>query len=152
MKKILLLLVACAALASCSITNSYVKTSSINSPILTTTIASLKVADAPITYTYTPSYYESKHSSFNMILENAKYLALKQYGGDVLVQVSYKVNGRGLGKMINRVNDITITGYPATYVDFRTPNDEDRENIRTYNSLGSTKHTENFISIRRRDK
>lgn len=122
----------CLLMASCSIVKSNVTTSEVKAPVLTTTVATLKVAEKPITYTYVPSKYESKHSSFGIILENAKYAALKENGGDVLVQVSYRVEGKGMGMRIRKVKTLTITGYPATYTNFRTPSEEDRENVRAF--------------------
>lgn len=97
------------------------------------------VAENPITFTYTPTAYEAKHSTFNMILENAQYQALQTYGGDVLVQVAYKVDGKGFGKMIRKVKSITITGYPAKYVDYRVPDENDRENMELIYKKSATK-------------
>ena len=51
--------------------------------------------------------------------------------GDILVQVSYKLEVKKFG-FIKRVRRITITGYPATYKNFRDPNEEDRKNIDTF--------------------
>ena len=133
MKKFLFILLAAAALSSCSLTKSSVKTTSVNAPVFSATVASLEVAPQPITYVYIPSYSESKKLSFNEILNNAMYEALQKNGnGDVLVQVSYKVEGKGLGKFISKVKKLTITGYPAKYVDFRSPNENDRENIEAF--------------------
>ena len=70
---------------------------------------------------------------FSDILNNAMYEALKKNGsGDVMVQVSYKVEGKGVGKFVGKVKKLTITGYPAKYVNFRTPDENDRENIETF--------------------
>lgn len=133
MKKTLILLFAVVALSSCTMTRSSVKTTNVTAPVLTTTVASLDVAPQPITYTYIPTRNESKKLGFNEIMNNAMYEALKENGsGDVMVQVSYQVKGKGVGKFVSKVKKLTITGYPAKYVDFRTPDENDRENIATF--------------------
>lgn len=147
MKKIFFLLSFALLAASCSVTSSSVNTSTPNAPVLTTTVASLDVSPTPITYVYTPSRYERKHATLNTILENAKYQALAQNGGDVLIQVSYKVEGKGVGKFIRKIKRLSITGYPAKFVDFRTPTAEDRENVEAF-----YKHGETTIKVNRRLK
>lgn len=133
MKKIVFLFLAVAALSSCSLTKSAVKTTSVTAPVLSATVVSLDVAAKPITYTYVPTHNEAKKLSFDAILNNAMYEALKEHGsGDVLVQVSYKVEGKGFGKYVGKVRRLTITGYPAKYVNFRTPDANDRENIEAF--------------------
>lgn len=140
MKKILFLLLAVAALSSCSLTRSSVKTANVTAPVLSTTVVSLDVAPQPITYTYTPTKNEAKKLTFNDIMNNAMYEALKKNGsGDVMVQVSYKVEGKGFGRFVGKVKKLTITGYPAKYVNFRTPDANDRENIEIfYNNNANT--------------
>ena len=90
-----------------------------------TTVASLKVADKPITFEYVISGEDGYDK--DVALENAKYQALQQFGGDVLVKVSYQIKG----------NTITLSGYPATYSDFRTPTAEDRENLKAFGLAAS---------------
>ena len=133
MKKTLILLLAVSALSSCALTKSSVKTANVTAPVLSTTVASLEVAPQPITYTYIPTKNEARKLVFSDILNNAMYEALKKNGsGDVMVQVSYKVEGKGVGKFVGKVKKLTITGYPAKYVNFRTPDENDRENIETF--------------------
>lgn len=133
MKKILFILLAATAICSCSLTKSSVMTTNVNAPVFSTTVASLEVAPQPITYVYTPTRREAKKLRFDDILNNAMYEALQKNGsGDVLVQVSYKIEGKGLGKFISKIRKITITGYPAKYVNFRSPDENDRENIEAF--------------------
>lgn len=101
------------------------KATTVSAPVLSTTVASLKVADKPITFKYVMS--EEDGYDKDVALENAKYQALQQFGGDVLVKVSYQIKG----------NTITLSGYPATYSDFRTPTAEDRENLKAFGLASS---------------
>ena len=70
------------------------------------------------------------------MLANAQYAAQKAHGsGDVMVNVSYMVDGKKfLAK--TKVKKITVTGYPARYVDFRTPTEEDRKNVEAFYNAG----------------
>lgn len=152
MKKILFLLFAVVAVCSCSISRSSVKTTNVTAPVRSATVASLEVASAPITYTYVPSKSLAKRLSFNDLLNNAIYEALKQNGsGDVLVQVSYKVEGKALGRAMSKVRRLTISGYPAKYVDFRTPDANDRANIETFyntNTVVTVKNIDSRADVR----
>lgn len=129
MKKYLVILAAAAMMASCSITKHSVNVLDVTNPIVTTTVASLEVEKTPITYVYTPSKRECKALSFRELLNNAQYLALKEHKrGDLLVQVSYSIKAKRVAGILF-VKEITISGYPATYKDFRNPTEEDRKNI-----------------------
>ena len=133
MKKVISFLVVCTAmLCSCRMMQTSVKTADVNAPVVSTTVASLEVEVKPITFIYEPTKDERKHLTTTELIENAKYLALVNHGsGDILVQVSYKLEVKKFG-FIKRVRRITITGYPATYKNFRDPNEEDRKNIDTF--------------------
>ena len=129
MKKILSVLAVAAMFCSCHVMQSNVKVVNVKAPVLSATVASLSVEEKPITYTYTPSKTESKALSVSQLVENAQFLALQQHGsGDVLVNVSYKLDVKKF-LAFRRVNSITITGYPASYTNFRNPTEEDRQNI-----------------------
>ena len=132
MKKYFIVLVAAAMMASCTITKHSVKSVDVANPIVTTTVASLEVEKTAITYEYVPTKQDRKALTIKELLNNAQYLALKEHkSGDVMVQVSYSLTGKRICG-ITKVKKITISGYPATYKNFRTPTQEDRENIETF--------------------
>lgn len=137
MKKSFLLLAAVAMMASCTVTKHSVKSIGVTDPVVSTTIASLEVENTPITYEYVPTKQDSKSLSFKEMLANAQYLALKEHkSGDLLVQVSYSVSAKRICGFL-RVKRISVTGYPAKYTKFRTPNEEDRKNIEAFYSIDS---------------
>lgn len=136
MKKVLVFMIAAIVLSSCAVTRSGLETASVQAPVISTTMASLDVEKAPITHVYVPTKAERKALSFNQLLANAQYAAQKAHGsGDVMVNVSYMVDGKKfLAK--TKVKKITVTGYPARYVDFRTPTEEDRKNVEAFYNAG----------------
>lgn len=139
MKKLLTVMFIGAMFCSCAVNQANIKTANVKAPILSATVASLKVEAKPITFSYEPNKTERKALSVDQLIENAQYLALQKHGsGDIMVQVSYNLDmKKGL---IKKIKKVTITGYPATYVDFRVPTQEDRENIETF-------YNENTIKI-----
>ncbi len=140
MKKFLVFFSAVMVLASCSVNRAAVSTTSVQAPVVSTTIVSLEVAKKPITYTYHPNRQE-RRLSVSQLVSNATYEALqKQTNADELVKVSYYLNGKaGLFGFV-KVKSVTITGYPATYKNFREPDANDRENIdAVYNAVTTVK-------------
>lgn len=140
MKKFFVLFSAVMVLASCSVNRAAVSTTSVQTPVVSTTIVSLEVAKKPITYTYHPNRQE-RRLSVSQLVNNATYEALqKQSNADELVKVSYYVNGKTGLLGIVKVRSVTITGYPATYKNFREPDANDRENIdAVYNAVTTVK-------------
>ena len=125
-------------MSSCAVNRASVSTTAVKTPVVSATIATLDVASKPITHTYIPTKYE-RSLSIEQLVSNAIYEALQEKGiGDELVKVSYRINGKRL--LFNRVKvkSITITGYPATYKNFREPGAEDRENIEAVYSTTPT--------------
>lgn len=97
----------------------------------TTKVVNLDIAEKPFTYTYIPMDQDGKNLSQDQLLNNAIYMALKAYGNaDVMVNVNHYITIKK-GLFGSRVRSIEITGYPAKYVNFRQPNDEDYKNIST---------------------
>ena len=65
------------------------------------------------------------------LIRNAVYAALEANGNaDELVEVSYSVASKR-GFFCKRVRSISVSGYPAYYVDFREPTDSDLKNVET---------------------
>lgn len=135
MKKILLLLTVVFAASSCAtLHRSQTKVSDVYSPAVeTATVATIEVSPKKITYRYIPDKESSKSLSLNQLIQNAIYAALQENGNaDELVQVSYSITSKKVF-FHNRVRSITVSGYPAYYVNFRQPSDEDIRNIETLN-------------------
>lgn len=153
MKKLFFLGVMAAMLSSCSVLNRATVMSASNPAPMktTTTVASLKVSDARISYTYTPRKADAKRLTQSQLLDNAIFMALQENGnGDVMVKVNYHVSVKRtmFGK---RVTSITLSGYPAKYVDFRQPTDEDYKNLETFpqetlDVLGKSKAGESVMN------
>lgn len=138
-----MLILGMSALSSCAVNRvnrAAVSTTTVQTPVVSATVATLDVAAKPITYTYHPTKSE-RNLRLEQLVSNAIYEALQNNGsGDELVKVSYFVNGKA--RIFNRikVKSISVTGYPATYKNFREPAAEDRENIdAVYNTVPTVK-------------
>jgi len=153
MKKLLFFIVIGATFSSCaSLNRATVVSTSTPAPIRTTTaVANLDVSKTRISYTYVPSKADSKRLSEAQLIDNAIYMALKENGNaDVLVKVNYYITRKTFPK---RIQSISLSGYPAKYVDFRQPSKADYENfkkmpqtaadLRIGNSDAAEKSTEN---------
>ncbi len=130
MKKLLFFVVVGATFSSCaSLNRATVVSTSTPAPVRTTTaVANLEVGKTRISYTYVPSKADSKRLSEAQLIDNAIYMALKENGNaDVLVKVNYYITRKGFPR---RIESISLSGYPAKYVDFRQPTEADYENFK----------------------
>lgn len=130
MKKYFLFLIAAAALfASCSSTSTsasrLISKAKIldlkeSKPIVVTDVmVDLEVSPNKITYLYVPSKIVN-NEGLNNVIETAVREALAENdNADVFVDLNkqFKINDNGI------VESITITGYPAKYVNFRSINE-----------------------------
>lgn len=103
----------------------------------TTKVVNLDIAEKPFTYNYIPTDQDGKNLSQDQLLNNAIYMALKAYGNaDVMVNVNHYITIKK-GLFGQRVSSIEITGYPAKYINFRQPTEEDYKNITTLRPFSS---------------
>lgn len=126
MKKlsIVIVVVMAFALASCSAPSKLVNTAThvtvnVAQPV-TAVFADLDVSSKKITFFYIPSK-TVVDAGENNVVDSAIREALINAGNyDVLVglEMQKKYNGEG------EIESITVTGYPAKYVNFRSPGDE----------------------------
>lgn len=124
MKKLLLIVVAAFAMTSCSISYKTATTQNIR-PILSAAVLSdLDVSNQKITYTYFPTA-EVRRGGLNNCINTAISEALMINGGDVLVETQ---QARVLGGYGKKVRSVTVTGYPATYKNFRSADEETLKN------------------------
>lgn len=119
MKQILLGLLLIISVSSCSLLRTSTSTTmNVDSSLTSTTTADLQVSDVKISYTYYPKKQERK-AGLNHVISNAVAAALKENGNaDILVERQYEAvfKLRMLGK---KIKSVTITGYPATYKNFK---------------------------------
>lgn len=110
MKKVILSLAAIVAMGmvSCTTVTKTATTVGVDTSIASYNLADLEVSSKKISFTYTPTSAELKGSNLKKC---AVHEALKANGNaDVLVAPEYVVKN-------NRT--VTVTGYPATYKNFR---------------------------------
>lgn len=85
-------------------------------------IADLDVSPERITYTMRP-HFKVQRGGFENVKSTAIREALqKSGGGDVLVGLEVQTKSRRLF-IWTFVQSITVSGYPAKYVDFKTPDE-----------------------------
>ena len=79
----------------------------------------------------TPDRKSAKTLPMWQLTQNAVYAALQENGNaDELVEVSYYVSAKR-GFFSRRVTSISVTGYPAYYVEFRETSSMDLNNVET---------------------
>ncbi len=132
MKRLMILAAALLLFASCSLHRANVAVTPVYSPsVETTTMASLDVSAKKINYVYYPEIKDSKSLSQDQLIKNAVYAALQSNGGgDELVGLSYYITVRR-GFFGKKVRSIAVSGYPATYTNFREPTEADKEAVET---------------------
>lgn len=115
------LLLGAFFMASCSmLKESSSTTMEVQSSLNSKTEADLEVSPQKISYTYIPNKRDRK-AGLSHVLSNATAAALKENGNaDVLVErqydalIKYKFFG-----LVRKMKSVTVTGYPATYKNFR---------------------------------
>jgi len=134
MKKLFAIGVLAMLLSSCSTHKALVNTTRVHHPVIeSTTMATVDVDKKRISYTYVPTRQDAKVLSETQLIQNAMYMALAANGNaDVLVKVNSFVTYKK-GLLGKRVKSISISGYPARYVDFREPNDDDLKSVWIFN-------------------
>ena len=110
-----LLLTSCQSIMKTS------RTADFSSSIENVTVADLEVSENRITYTMSPNR-KVRRGGLENIKSTAEYEALKEHGGDVLLDPLYVISKRK-GLLGSKVKSITVTGRPASYINFRTLND-----------------------------
>lgn len=111
--------VAMLGMASCTTTLNSARTKYFSSAAITATFADLVVSPQKITYTYHPTDDENRGGESNVINTAVRKALEANGGGDVLMEMQYTMKKSGK----KNVKEITVSGYPATYKNFR-PADE----------------------------
>lgn len=128
-RKILAMAIAALALSSCSTITNTSQTAAVDTQLYNLTVADMKVASKKDSVTVDWKWNPLSTVSLKAQKESATHILLGKSDADVLVEPQYIVTRRG----IFRGGSVTVTGYPATYSDFRTMTAEDAEKIATIN-------------------
>lgn len=129
-KSLVFVLGAVLMLSSCS---TLYRSSTISRPVnsvVTSTFAELEVSPEKISYTLLRPRKEIRAAGIDNCVATAVYEALQEHGGDVLVGMEYSVNVNA-----RKVVYVTVTGYPATYKNFRSLAPEDLKGSGNYYPL-----------------
>lgn len=117
------------ALTSCTTISNTAYTGDVDTRISNMTVADLKVDTVKATKTVNWNWSLTGAGSISDKKKNAEGELLIEKNADVLVEPQYVVNKRG----IFRGGSLTVTGYPATYCNFRPMTQADAEIIATAN-------------------
>ena len=122
MKKILFIIVVVATtlcFSSCSTLKNSATYSKTSINPVTAVMADVEVSPKKITHTYIPSKNVLKGGLKNVISSAVKE-ALEVHGsGDVLVALETQIKYKSL----NKIESVTVSGYPAKYTNFKNVND-----------------------------
>jgi hypothetical protein len=125
MKKFFFLALAAVSMVACSMPSKLINTSSYTKPFnvvqpAAAIMADLEVVGEKISYFMIPSRTVLNGGEENVIKTAVREALLANGNADVLValntQIKYDADGQP--------ESITVTGYPAKYVNFRSPGDE----------------------------
>lgn len=126
-----------ATVSSCTSIKNTASTASVDTQIYNLTVADLKVAPEKVSKTTSWSWNPFNQVNLDREKKNTTAGILRETGSDVLVEPQYDVQRRG----VFRGGSLTVTGYPATYSNFRTMNREDAENLAIVNGKLSVTST-----------
>ena len=133
-------------MTSCKTTVHNVTDVQANSTFITATIADLKVDNKKITFTMTYPERSVARGGVQNCINKAINEALKEYGGDVLLQTEEAyVTRRGLFR--RRIKSVTVTGYIAKYYNFHSVGEGDRPIIDAYKAKSATTPSKGFLGI-----
>lgn len=130
MKKLFILAVAAMTMASCSMPARLVNTAAHAknqaAQPFAAVFADLKVSPTKITYFMIPSKTVVAAGEENVVNSAVREALLANGNADVLVCMNTQIKYTTLGE----IESITVTGYPATYVNFRSPSQEYYERLK----------------------
>ena len=115
---------AMLGMTSCTTTLNSSKTKDFGSSAITATFADLVVSPHKITYTDKPTDDVRRGGEVNVINTAIRKALEMNGGGDVLVELQTTVKKSGK----RNVKEVTVSGYPATYKNFRCADDETLKN------------------------
>jgi len=117
--------------------------------VITSTTADLNVSETRISHTETFAHEETENDvDINYAKKYTLSSALIKHNADVLVGILYDVT-------TNEQNDkvsVTVTGYPATYVNFRNTSSEDSLILSLASGLTDVENTKASMTITEKEK
>ncbi len=124
MKKLIFALVVVAfAMSSCSVVTKTSTQQEVSSPVIAVVISDLEVSNQKITYTFKPAKNIRKAGYQNCINAAVSEALAANGGGDILIETQQTVIQK-CGLAGRRVKSVTVTGYPAKYLNFRPVDEE----------------------------
>lgn len=118
MRKKIVVSVAIMAMVSCTTVKKTATTVDVNNALNSTSTVDLEVSGRRISYTYVTEK-KIRRGGLSNVYAVAVKEALKENGNaDLLVAPEYETNIRK-GMFGKKVRFVTVTGYPATYKNFR---------------------------------
>ena len=115
------------ALSSCSTISHTCEATYVETKVVSVTVADMNVQSQRVEHTSSWKWSPFKRHSVSKESEKATGELLKEQQADVLVEPQYTVQRRGLF----RGGSVTVSGYPATYYNFRPMTQEDATAIAT---------------------
>lgn len=123
MKKLFIIL-GCVCLVSCATIKDTACYQNPNNFVNTATAADLQISSTRISFTYTPGKEVRRGGDQNVINTAVREALRNNGGGDVLVAMEYITLCKSAMPGISGIRQITVTGYPATYINFHSLGDE----------------------------
>lgn len=119
--------IAVLALCSCTTIQHTTTSEEVDTQVHNLTVADVNVSKERVSHTYNWNWDPLSTISLSDKKKSAAAELLNEQGGDVLVEPQYVVKRRG----VFRGGEITVSGYPATYRNFRSMTQSDADIIAT---------------------
>lgn len=138
MKKLFLACSVAIVLASCTTSFKTATVNSVSNSVVSVTTADLQVSSKKISYTYYPNA-TVRRGGYKNIKATAISEALRANGGgDVLVECQ-EATTKYTGLFGKKIKSITVSGYPATYTNFKAADPKSFEHVSNSTSKISPK-------------
>lgn len=138
MKKVFFFVLAMSVLVSCSIPAKLVNTATYSEnkapQPMSVLFADLDVSPTKISYFMIPTKTVLAAGEDNVIETAVREALLENGNADVLVSMNKQVKYNTMGE----IESVTVTGYPAKYVNFRSPDNEFYKNLKPSDFAGES--------------
>lgn len=116
------------AFSSCSTISHTATTMAVDTSLTDVTTADLQVSDKVISYTFTPDATYRRAGEKSVKAAAVAKALQANGGGDVLVAPQFEVK-KYHGLFSRKITSVTVTGHPATYVNFHPTTKAEAEAI-----------------------
>lgn len=142
MKYNALLFAVCILLfASCSSIKHTAATSTVETTVVSFTVADVNVQPGKITKTTSWAFNPFKRVSIETVKTNTTAQMLKESNADVLVEPEYIIEQRGF----LRGGSVTVIGFPASYSNFHKMTPQEAEIFKAVNHPAKKEHKKKFL-------